>query len=39
MSIVRETSRAIRATLVLWVITAIIYPLAMVAFGQAVFPY
>jgi potassium-transporting ATPase KdpC subunit len=39
MSIVRETSRAIRVTLVLWVITAIIYPLAMVAFGQAVFPY
>jgi potassium-transporting ATPase KdpC subunit len=39
MSIVRETSRAIRATLVLWVITAIIYPLAMVAFGQVIFPY
>jgi potassium-transporting ATPase KdpC subunit len=39
MSIVRETSRAIRVTLVLWAITAIIYPLAMVAFGQAVFPY
>jgi K+-transporting ATPase KdpC subunit len=39
MSIVRETSRAIRVTLVLWVITAIIYPLAMVAFGQIAFPY
>ncbi|NJK51447.1 K(+)-transporting ATPase subunit C [Candidatus Gracilibacteria bacterium] len=39
MSIVRETSRAIRVPLVLWAITAIIYPLAMVAFGQAVFPY
>ena len=38
MSFAREASRAIRSTLVLWVIGAIIYPFAMIAFGQIVFP-
>ena len=39
MSIVRETSRAIRLTLVLWVLTAIIYPLMMIVVGQVFFPF
>lgn len=39
MSFAREASRAVRSTLVLWVLTAIIYPLAMIAFGQIVFPF
>ncbi|MDX2239106.1 MAG: K(+)-transporting ATPase subunit C [Leptolyngbyaceae cyanobacterium bins.302] len=39
MSFAREASRAIRSTLVLWVITALIYPLVMVAFGQLVLPF
>ncbi|MDZ8187086.1 MAG: K(+)-transporting ATPase subunit C [Nostoc sp. ChiSLP02] len=39
MSFAREASRAIRSTLVLWVISAIIYPFAMIAFGQIVFPF
>lgn len=39
MSFAREASRAIRSTLVLWVISAIIYPFVMIAFGQIVFPF
>lgn len=39
MSLVREISRAIRSTLVLWILTAIIYPFVMLAFGQIVFPF
>ncbi|WP_404783958.1 K(+)-transporting ATPase subunit C [Altericista sp. CCNU0014] len=39
MSFAREVSRAIRATLVLWVLTAIIYPFMTIAFGQIVFPF
>lgn len=39
MSFAREASRAVRSTLVLWVITALIYPLVMVAFGQIAFPF
>jgi potassium-transporting ATPase KdpC subunit len=39
MSFTREASRAVRSTLVLWVLTAIIYPFAMIAFGQVVFPF
>ena len=39
MSLAREASRAVRATLVLWVLTAIIYPFAMIAFGQVAFPF
>ncbi len=38
MSIVRETTRAIRMTLVLWVLTALIYPGFMLLVGL-VFPY
>jgi len=39
MSFAREAGRAVRSTLVLWVITALAYPLIMVAFGQIVFPF
>ena len=39
MSIIRETIRAIRITLVLWLLTAIIYPLAILVVGQAFFPF
>ena len=38
MSIVRDSARAIRMTLVLWVLTAIVYPLVMLAVGL-LFPY
>jgi len=36
--LVHEAGRAIRATLVLWIITALIYPLGMITFGQLVLP-
>jgi len=39
MSFATEASRAIRSTFVLWVISAIIYPFAMIAVGQIVFPF
>jgi potassium-transporting ATPase KdpC subunit len=39
MSITREVGRAVRATLVLWVITALVYPLMMVGIGQVIFPF
>lgn len=39
MSFTREVGRAIRSTLILWVLTAIIYPFAMIALGQIVFPF
>lgn len=39
MSFAREAGRAIRSTLVLWIVTALIYPLIMVAFGQIAFPF
>ena len=39
MSIVRDTIRAIRMTLVLWVLTAIIYPLVITIVGQVFFPF
>lgn len=39
MSFAREAGRAIRSTLVLWVITALIYPLVMIAIGQIAFPF
>lgn len=39
MSFAREASRAVRSTLVLWVLTAILYPLVMLAIGQLVFPF
>jgi len=38
MSIIREIIRAIRVTLVLWLLTAIIYPLAILVVGQVFFP-
>lgn len=39
MSFATEAGRAVRSTLVLWVITAIIYPFVMIAFGQILFPF
>ena len=39
MSIVQETTRAVRVTLVLWVLTAVIYPLVMIVVGQVFFPF
>jgi K+-transporting ATPase ATPase C chain len=38
MMFIREAIRAIRVTLLLWLLTAIIYPLAILAFGQFAFP-
>jgi potassium-transporting ATPase KdpC subunit len=35
----REISRAIRSTLVLWVLVAVIYPFFTLAIGQLAFPY
>jgi potassium-transporting ATPase KdpC subunit len=37
MSIIREIIRAIRVTLVLWLLTAIIYPLFILVVGQGLF--
>lgn len=39
MSILRDTTRALRVTAVLWLVTAILYPLLMLAIGQFVFPF
>lgn len=39
MSIVRETIKAIRLSLVLWVLTAIIYPLIITVIGGVFFPF
>ncbi|PSB30958.1 K(+)-transporting ATPase subunit C [Chlorogloea sp. CCALA 695] len=39
MSVIGETTKAIRMTLVLWVLTAIIYPILVLAIAQVVFPY
>ena len=39
MSFARDAGRAVRSTLLLWVITAIIYPLLMIALGQIAFPF
>jgi potassium-transporting ATPase KdpC subunit len=39
MNPIREISKAIRSTLVLWVLVAVIYPITMLAIGQIVFPY
>ncbi|MBW4686422.1 MAG: K(+)-transporting ATPase subunit C [Komarekiella atlantica HA4396-MV6] len=39
MPIIRETIRAICITLVLWLLTAIIYPLAILVVGQVFFPF
>ncbi|NDJ19021.1 K(+)-transporting ATPase subunit C [Myxacorys almedinensis] len=37
MSLTRDISRAIRSTLVLWILTAVLYPFAMLSFGQIAF--
>lgn len=39
MSIINETITAIRATIVLWLLTALIYPFFLIAIGQVAFPY
>lgn len=39
MSVIGETTRAIRMTLVLWVLTAVIYPVLVLAISQVAFPY
>ena len=39
MSIVREITRAIRVVLVLWVLTAVVYPAIALWVGQKFFPY
>lgn len=39
MSVGRDIPRAIRMTLVLWVLTAVVYPLVMIVVGQVFFPY
>lgn len=36
---VRDLITGIRSTLVLWVLTALIYPLIMLGIGQTIFPY
>lgn len=36
---VRDIITGIRSTLVLWVLTALIYPLIMLGIGQTIFPY
>lgn len=38
MSFAREAGRAVRSTLVLWLLTAVIYPLIMIGIGQVIFP-
>jgi potassium-transporting ATPase KdpC subunit len=37
--LLREILKALRVTLILWLITAVIYPLIMFGFGQLVFPF
>ncbi|HEY9639835.1 MAG TPA: K(+)-transporting ATPase subunit C [Coleofasciculaceae cyanobacterium] len=39
MTLIQETTRAIRTTFVLWILTAILYPLLMIVLGQLIFPY
>jgi potassium-transporting ATPase KdpC subunit len=39
MNILREVSQAIRSTLVLWVLVAVIYPVLILAIAQLAFPY
>jgi potassium-transporting ATPase KdpC subunit len=39
MSFTRETTRAVRMTLVLWVLTAVLYPLLILAIGQVALPF
>lgn len=39
MSFSREAGRAVRSTVVLWIITALLYPLVMLAIAQIAFPF
>ena len=39
MSVIRETITGIRATVILWILTALIYPFLMIFIGQVFFPY
>jgi potassium-transporting ATPase KdpC subunit len=39
MTFLRESFTAIRMTLLLWLVTAIIYPLAILVIGQGLFPF
>ncbi|WP_460203745.1 K(+)-transporting ATPase subunit C [Scytonema sp. NUACC21] len=39
MYIFKEISKTVRITLVLWLLTAIIYPLIVLTIGQFIFPY
>ncbi len=39
MNLMREMSKAIRSTLILWVLVAVIYPFLTLAIGQLAFPY
>ncbi|MEC4818600.1 MAG: K(+)-transporting ATPase subunit C [Scytonema sp. PMC 1069.18] len=39
MFFIKETFKALRITLALWLLTAIIYPVVILAVGQFVFPY
>ncbi|BAZ40798.1 potassium-transporting ATPase subunit C [Calothrix sp. NIES-4101] len=39
MSQTRQISKAIRSTLILWFLTAFIYPFFMISSGQILFPY
>ncbi|GAB4227079.1 MAG: K(+)-transporting ATPase subunit C [Elainellaceae cyanobacterium] len=39
MALAREASKAIRMTLIWWVLTALIYPFLIIGIGQAFFPY
>jgi K+-transporting ATPase ATPase C chain len=36
---IREIAIALRSTLILWVLTALIYPLLMIGIGEGIFPY
>lgn len=38
MSVIGDTTRAIRMTLILWVLTAVIYPILVLAIAQVAFP-
>jgi potassium-transporting ATPase KdpC subunit len=39
MSILREVSRSIRVSFILWILVAVIYPFAMLLIGQVAFPH
>ncbi len=39
MTIIRETIKAVRVTLVLWGLVAVLYPLLILVIGQVAFPY